>query len=128
MVIIYSKVFLSFFKRSVCSWTQLGVHCAPLQGPQIRARMQPEAVEPPQQVESALVTHAEALEAEGSWSKAIDAYLSITQQHISDQDRQIEATFLHLISESLLCTLVKFITSRFVVGQTTGVAAKGLYK
>ncbi len=57
---------------------------------QIKARMQPESVEAVRQPESALVTHAEALEAEGSWSKAIDAYLSVTQQHIHDQDSQIE--------------------------------------
>ena len=101
------------------------MHCVPLQGPQIRARMQPEAVEPPQQVESALVTHAEALEAGGSWSKAIDAYLSITQQHIGDQDRQIEAKFLHLISDSLLCTLVKFIPSRFVCWTDNWSGSKG---
>ncbi|BDA43674.1 Intraflagellar transport protein 172 homolog [Coccomyxa sp. Obi] len=57
---------------------------------QIQARLQPESAEVMRQPESALVTHAEALEAEGSWSKAIDAYLSVTQQHTHDQDRQIE--------------------------------------
>ncbi|CAL8468379.1 g7919 [Coccomyxa elongata] len=57
---------------------------------QIKARLQPESVEAVRQPKSALVTHAEALEAEGSWSKAIDAYLSVTQQHTHDQDRQIK--------------------------------------
>ncbi len=58
---------------------------------QVKARLQPESLEAVQEPRSALVTHAEALEAEGSWSKAIDAYLSVTQQHINNQDRQIEA-------------------------------------
>lgn len=57
---------------------------------QIQARLQPESAEAVRQPESALVTHAEALEAEGAWSKAIDAYLSVTQQHTHDQDRQVE--------------------------------------
>lgn len=67
--------------------------------------MQPAALEPPQPAESPLVTHAEALEAEGSWAKAIDAYLSITQQHISDQDRQIEVDLLGSYRDCSACAL-----------------------